>query len=240
MSGVVSGLVKQFIHDGIEDLHSIKSMIIPAPPGTTQIPDKRILDGMKQTLQNTPGYSFRNANMTLPGAALQLLNVSVDIKKRKFHNPNNIISRGVRLLKEEAYVVHSDNLDKLSTVCAIFVFLATMMLFYSSNKIKASRVYVFDNPDDAKDIEKQKQLDELNSGWMANLVLPLAYVTTGITAWRIFKRTTTPLGGERIKDPYGLKSIGRTATSIFASPKVAAQTNTSKINVSSRNLPIVP
>lgn len=214
----ISKLAEKLAYNVKDDAESLASMtgvprlfgVQATNPGA--ISDKRILDDIKTKIHNTPGYSWRNTNMSIPGAVVQLANVSFSKNNRghyRFNNPNNIIARGLRLIEEDAYVVHSDMLDKLSTVCAIFVFLATMMLFYMSTNLHASRKYVFDNPDDAQNPDKVKMLHELNSGWMASYILPLAYVTTGITFWRIFKRTTDPIN--KIVNPYG-RSVGRVMT----------------------------
>lgn len=209
----VGNVISQLAIGTKDDVESLVSMIGFNKDREDAISDKRILDSIKSEIRKTPGYSWRNANMGLPYATLQLANVSFSKNNNghyHFNNPNNIISRGIRLLEEDAYVVHSDILDKISTISAIFVFLATMMLFYMSTQLKASRVYVFDNPEDASDPQKVKQLEQLNSGWMAKYVLPLAYVATGVTAWRIFKRTTTP--DHKVPDSYLARSVGRAMT----------------------------
>lgn len=131
---------------------------------------------MRYNLDQTPGYDIRNANR----------NICVLLTNDLILSPtNNIGARVGRTMAERMYLVHSDTLDKISTICSLILFVATAFVYVQC--IGSTRVYV--HPD-------QERVDLLNTMWfqmMSAYAIPsLSGLVSVIGLWKWFKRTTIP------------------------------------------------
>lgn len=133
----------------------------------------------KYNIDKTPGYDINNANRSI----VLLLTRDMVVSR-----PNNIVNRIKRTLNEKMYIIHSDTLDKISTILSVVLFgLAAGMYILS---IGAIRTYTHPDPD------QQSKMDILNGVWfqlLSSYVIPLiSGVVSAIGMWKWVKRTTIP------------------------------------------------
>lgn len=110
-----------------------------------------------------------------------------------FNDQNNLWQRSKRFLNEKLYVVDSVWFDKIATLCLIISLIIAIIILYSSWELDVHSEYVFNNPNNASDLNKQTKLNLYNKWNGMPLLITktiIIIVPALITLWRIFKRTT--------------------------------------------------
>lgn len=108
---------------------------------------------------------------------------------------NTILDRLSRLYKSDFNIVYNDWQEMILTLIVLTSFVITLSLYFYTRGLNVTQTYSFKHPEDASDPEKVAQLVKANKNidtW--KLVQDIFVIITGtVTAWRLFKKSTTPV-----------------------------------------------
>jgi hypothetical protein len=110
------------------------------------------------------------------------------------YHKNGFWNRLKKFTREDLYVVDCNWQDKFATICIFISGIISLVILFRSFELNAHQSYVFNDPKDATNPEKQAKLDYYNE-WSSGIIMILAkaFVIGSpaiMTFWCIFKRTS--------------------------------------------------